>query len=94
MRIKVTRKDIDAGREDVGKNCGCPIWHALNRQLELGDDPQIGHIIKIPSIRYARIGRLKLRFPLKAVTWQTRGMDGDPLYPIQFDLGEITIARK
>lgn len=94
MRIKVTRKDIEDGGIDVGSTCGCPIWHALNRQLNLGDDPHRGAILRLPSVRIARIGKLKFRLPLKAQKWQLAGMHGEILRPIQFDLGKITITRR
>ena len=83
MKVTVTQKDIDEGRDRINARCGCPIWHALVRVLSLptGDD------LLIPNYCEARLGAM-VRLPLsrRAQTWQKDGIrDSANLVPFSFN---------
>jgi hypothetical protein len=83
MKVTVTQKDIDEGRERINSRCGCPIWHALVRVLGLAT----GKDLLIPHYGEARLGAM-VSIPLtrRAQTWQKDGIrDSANLVPFSFN---------
>ena len=78
MKVTVTRADIEAGREHFNDICGCPIWRALARRLQVHGD------LGVPHLNEAAVGRIKFRLPRQAVRFQERGIAGKPVKPFTF----------
>lgn len=78
MIIKVTKDDIEKGRKDAANNCGCPIWHALTRELGVGritmsyDEAFVGNAICFP-------------LPEVAVKWQKHLVETQKARPFSFE---------
>jgi len=69
MKIKITQDDIDKGRMEASKICGCPIWHAVVRQLQVPES-QAKDLVKISGYWKMEIGDTKFKLPDEAVSMQ------------------------
>ena len=69
MNIKVTQDDIDKGREKAGKQCGCPIWCAVVRQLGVPES-QAETLVKVPDYGTLKVGSTSFRLPPEALSLQ------------------------
>jgi hypothetical protein len=69
MRIEITQEDIDKGRMNVKETCGCPIWQAVVRQLQIPES-QAKDLVRLPCYETVRLGNTKFRLPKEAVSFQ------------------------
>lgn len=71
MRVKVLKRDIEAGRRDAKERCGCPLWHALARRLGLKDLPIDTSVLEFRNYAFALLGnKLKIKIPKAAIEFQ------------------------
>lgn len=69
MRIEITQEDIDKGRMEANQNCGCPIWCAVVRQLQIPES-QAKELVSLPDYDTLRLGETKFSLPKEAVSLQ------------------------
>lgn len=94
MVIRVTKADIEAGRYKADQTCGCPIWHALNRQLALNLTTIDNSIINVARESTAFVRGLQLNLPKEAVEMQKllRHVPTAPVKPFSFE-AELANAK-
>lgn len=90
--MKVTKVDIEKGRLNAKKQCGCPIWHAVNRQLKLNLDADNEKVLAVTDM-YTVVLRgdeynLKMTLPEEAAELQRilRTVPQADVKPITFDV--------
>lgn len=88
IKVKVTRNDIAAGIENVGVICGCPIWQALNRMLDMRLDIEEGKALCFKGWKEVMVGKaIVFHLPQVAVKWQKDAQalaaygSGEALFP-------------
>lgn len=69
MNIKIIQEDIDKGRTNATETCGCPIWHAVVRQLGL-TEAQADDLVCVSDYWTLEIGGTKFKLPPEAVSLQ------------------------
>ena len=94
LLVKVTKQDIEFGREAAEYKCGCPIWLALNRTLELGLTEVSEMTLVVNQYYEARLGKfIVLRLPKDAVAFQKLMVAGATPKPFQFN-AEVRVRAK
>jgi len=94
FRVVVTDKDIKEGREEACYTCGCPVWRALKRVLELRIDTTDA-VLSVPDVDKAKIGRITIDLPQSAIEFQEKLMDDAAarVKPFSFD-ASFRLARR
>lgn len=69
MIIHVTKDDIEKGRLVAHEQCGCPIWHAVVRELGIPVD-KAEDLVEVEDYEHLRLGGTKFALPPEAVSFQ------------------------
>ena len=69
MKIEITQEDIDKGRMEASQNCGCPIWCAVVRQLQIPES-QAKELVSLPDYETLKLGDTEFALPKEAISLQ------------------------